>query len=175
MHRTALVMMAIWLLGTNALAAQGLPEGTFASSKEGCAKLKTKSPAELGEGLDFTVVSKTGFTGYQQQCDFVNVTARNATSWLATAYCEEQGYAYPDLFAMAQKEGGDLSVTRLATQQDTYEGAADDDQELADQDIDPSGTDADKKAGTNGAQPSIEDQPADDDLSTYVHCDSVKQ
>jgi hypothetical protein len=174
MQRSALVMMAIWLLGTSALAAQGLPEGTFASSKEGCAKLKTKTPTELGEGLDFTVVSKTGFTGYQQQCDFVNVTARNATSWLATAYCEEQGYAYPDLFAIAQKQGGDLSVTRLATQQDTYEGAADD-QELADQDIDSSEADADKKAGTNGAQASAEDQPAGDDLSTYVRCDSVKQ
>ena len=166
MHRTALVMMAIWLLGTSALAAQGLPEGTFASSKEGCAKLKTKTPAELGEGLDFTVVSKIGFTGYQQQCDFVNVTARNATSWLATAYCEEQGYAYPDLFAIAQKQGGNLSVTRLATQQDTYEGAADDDQELADQD--PSGADGDKTTGGGASDQS-------DDLSTYVRCDSVKQ
>jgi hypothetical protein len=175
MHRTAQLMMAIWLLGTSTLAAQGLPEGTFASSKEGCAKLKTKTPAELSEGLDFTVVSKTGFTGYQQQCDFVNVTARNATSWLATAYCEEQGYAYPDLFAVAQKQGGNLSVTRLATQQDTYEGAAEDDQELADQDIDPSEPDANKKAGTNGAEASAEDQPAGDDLNTYVRCDSVKQ
>jgi hypothetical protein len=175
MHRTAQLMMAIWLLGTSTLAAQGLPEGTFASSKEGCAKLKTKTPAELSEGLDFTVVSKTGFTGYQQQCDFVNVTARNATSWLATAYCEEQGYAYPDLFAIAQKQGGNLSVTRLATQQDTYEGAADDDQELTDQDIDPSEPDANKKAGTNGAEASAEDQPAGDDLNTYVRCDSVKQ
>jgi hypothetical protein len=166
MQRTAFAMVGIWLLGTSTLAAQGLPEGTFASSKEGCAKLKTKTPAELGEGLDFTVVSKTGFTGYQQQCDFVNVTAHNATSWLATAYCEEQGYAYPDLFAIAQKQGGNLSVTRLAQQEESYDGAADS-EELADQD--PSGADGDKTTGGGASDQS------EDDLSTYVRCDSVKQ
>jgi hypothetical protein len=166
MYRTALVMIGIWLLGTSALAAQGLPEGTFASSKEGCAKLKTKTPAELGEDLDFTLLNKTGFTGYQQRCDFVNVTPRNTTSWIATAYCDEQGYGYPDLFAIAQKESDKLSVTRLATQQDSYEGAPDDDSELADHDTGSNESDANKSAS--------EDQPGDD-LNTYVRCESVKQ
>ena len=84
MRCTALLVTGIWLLSAGPLAAQSLPDGTFASSKEGCAKLKTKTPAELGEDLDFTVVSKAGLTGYQQRCDFLNVTAHNATSWLAT-------------------------------------------------------------------------------------------
>jgi hypothetical protein len=167
MYRTALVMIGIWLLGTSALVAQGLPEGTYASSKEGCAKLKTKTPAELGEDLDFTLLNKTGFTGYQQRCDFVNVTPRNATSWVATAYCEEQGYGYPDLFAIGQKEGDKLNVTRLATQQDSYEGVPDD-SELADQDTESSET----EAGKSGDQASPE---SGDDLNTYVRCDGVKQ
>ena len=170
MRCTALLVTGIWLLGTGPLAAQSLPEGTFASSDEGCAKLKTKTPAELGEDLDFTVVSKAGLTGYQQRCDFLNVTAHNATSWLATAYCEEQGYAYPDLFAIAQKEDGSLRVTRLATQPESYDGATTDDSELADQ----------NPAGADAANPGTSDQSsaqaqAEDDLNRYVRCDSVKQ
>jgi hypothetical protein len=172
MRCTALLMTTIWLLGTSALAAQGLPDGTFASSKDGCAKLKTKTPAELGEDLDFTVVTKTGLTGYQQRCDFINVTPHNATSWLATAYCEEQGNAYPDLFAIAQKEDGSLNVTRLATEPESYDGAGEDDSELADQN--PAGADAEKNPGATGDQSSAQGQP-EDDLNRYVRCDSVKQ
>jgi hypothetical protein len=170
MRCTALLMMGIWMLGTSAVAAQALPDGTFASSKDGCAKLKIKTPAELGEDLDFTVVTKTGFTGFQQRCDFVNVTAHNATSWLATAYCEEQGYAYPDLFTIAQKDDGSLSVTRLATQPESYDGTAGEDSELADQN--PAGADA-ESPGTSD-QSSAQAQ-AEDDLNRYVRCDSVKQ
>ncbi len=169
MRFTALLMTGIWLLGVGPLAAQGLPEGTFASSKDGCAKLKTKTPAELGEELDFTVVTKTGFTGYQQRCDFVNVASHNATSWLATAYCEEQGYAYPDLFTIAQKEDGSLRVTRLATQPESPEGAVDDDQELADQN--PSGADAENPSATDQSSQA----QAEDDLNRYFRCDNVKQ
>jgi hypothetical protein len=171
MRCTALVGMGIWLLSTGPLAAQSLPDGTFASSKAGCTKLANKKLAELGEELDFTVVTKTGFTGYQQRCDFVNVTLHNAMSWLATAYCEEQGYAYPDLFAIAQKEDGSLSVTRLATQPESYDGAPADDSELADQD--PAGADA-ENPNTSGDQPSAQAQ-SEDDLNRYIRCDSVKQ
>jgi hypothetical protein len=173
MPRTALLMLGVWLLGTGLAAAQGLPEGTFASSKEGCAKLQSKTPAELGQALDFTVLSKTGVTGYAQRCDFVNVTAHNATSWLATAFCEEQGYTYPDLFAIAQKEGGELSVTRMTTQQETYEGAADDSSASAD-DLDPSEADRDEKAPT-GQGAATDAQAGNDEQNAYVRCDHVKQ
>ena len=172
MHRTALLMMGVWLLGTGFAAAQGLPEGIFASSKEGCTKLKTKTAAELGEDLDFTVLSKTGITGYLQRCDFVNATAHNATSWVATAFCEESGYTYPDLFAIAQKEGGELSVTRLTTQQETYEGAAEDSSANTD-DLDPSGAGRDENAGTDAG--ATDDQTAADESNAYVRCENVKQ
>jgi hypothetical protein len=174
MKRTALLTFGVWLLGAGLAAAQGLPEGTFASSKEGCTKLQNKTPAELGEGLDFTVVSKTGVVGYLQRCDFVNVTAHNATSWLATAFCEESGYTYPDLFAIAQKDNGELSVTRLTSQQETYEGAGDDSSANAD-DLDPSEADRDDKAGSDKGA-ATGDQSADvDEQNGYVRCDHVKQ
>ncbi len=172
MKRTALLVLGAWLIGTGLAAAQGLPEGTFASSKEGCSKLATKTAAELGEALDFTVLSKTGVIGSAQRCDFVNVSAHNATSWVATAFCEEQGYNYPDLFAIAEKAGGELSVTRLTTQQETYEGAADDSSANSD-DLDPSEADHDEKAGTDKGA-ATDEQTANDDSDSYVRCDHVK-
>ena len=158
MHRTALLAFGVWLASAGLAAAQGLPEGTFASSKEGCAKLKQKTAAELGEDLDFTVLSKTGVTANLQRCDFVTVTARNATSWLATAFCEEPGYAYPDLFAIVQKENGDLSVTRMTVQQESYD-ETDEEPALSADDLDPSEVGRSESAGS-GDSPASEEEAA---------------
>ena len=113
MQRIAPWMIAAWLIGASPALAQGLPDGTFASTKEGCAKLVSKTPAELGADLDFSVLSKAGVTTYLQRCDFVSVVPHDAKSWVATAFCDEQGYVYPDLFAIAERDGGKLSVTRV--------------------------------------------------------------
>jgi hypothetical protein len=46
MHRAILLGLGVWLAAAGVALAQGLPEGTFASSKEGCAKLKDKTVTE---------------------------------------------------------------------------------------------------------------------------------
>ena len=123
------------------------------------------------------MLSKSGVTGYLQRCDFISVTARNATSWLATAFCEDAGYAYPDLFAIVQKPSGDLSVTRITTQQDSYEGAADDASVLAD-DLDPSDVDQNAEADDSPAPDegaATETETATDGFNAYVRCETVKQ
>jgi len=177
MHRIAVLMIGVWLGTVGTAKAQGLPEGTFTSSKAGCTKLQAKTAAELGEDFDFSVLSKSGVSGYLQRCDFVSVTARNATSWLASAFCEDAGYAYPDLFAIVQKAGGDLSVTRMTTQQDSYEGAADDASVLAD-DLDPSDVDENAEADDGAAAEGGAATPAEtatDGFNAYVRCENVKQ
>ena len=127
MQRIAPWMIAAWLIGASPALAQGLPDGTFASTKEGCAKLVSKTPAELGADLDFSVLSKAGVITYLQRCDFVSVAPHDAKSWVATAFCDEQGYVYPDLFAIAEREGGKLSVTRVTDlTQEPNEGPAED-------------------------------------------------
>ena len=113
MRHTVFGIVGIWLVSAGAVMAQGLPEGTYASSKEGCAKLEAKTTADLGDDFDFYVLTGKGLMGYEQACDFVNVSAHNAMSWVATAFCDEQGYTYPDLFSIAQKDEGTLAVTRL--------------------------------------------------------------
>jgi hypothetical protein len=178
MVRAALLAIAVVLASVSVAAAQGLPDGTFASTKEGCAKLKENSPAELGDDIGFTVMNKSGFKAGLQHCDFVTVTARNATSWLATAFCEEPGYAYPDLFAILEKNDGDLSVTRMTVQQPSYD-QTEEEPSLSLDDLDPAEIGREEGAGSDESQapeeePTPEAEAAGDSPNTYFRCDNVK-
>jgi hypothetical protein len=178
MHRTALFALGALLASAGLAAGQGLPEGTFASTKEGCAKLKRNTAAELGQDLDFIVLSKAGINANLQRCDFVTVTARNATSWLATAFCEEPAYAYPDLFAVILKENGDLRITRMTVQQASYD-EADEEPVLSADDLDPAEIGRGESAASEDS-PAFEEeaatdtQTAEDSLDTYFRCENVK-
>lgn len=178
MIRAALLAIGVLLTSVSVAAAQGLPDGTFASTKEGCAKLKQSSAAELGDDIDFTVLNKAGFNAGVQHCDFITVTARNATSWLATAFCEEAGYTYPDLFAILEKKNGDLSVTRMTVQQPSYD-QTEEEPSLSLDDLDPAEIGRDEGAGSDDSQAPDEDavpeaETAGDSPNTYFRCDNVK-
>ena len=171
MRWTLLGLLGLWLLGTGFASAQGLPEGTYASIKEGCTKLQSKTASELGEDLDFYVLTAKGLTGYQQACDFVNVTAHNAASWIATAFCDEEGYIYPDLLAIAKKEDGKLTVVRLT---DVTQPSAQDtpSSESSESDQKEEGGEASK--GTEG-QNQAEENAGAEQATAYVRCENVKQ
>jgi hypothetical protein len=177
MIRAALLAIAVVLASARVVAAQGLPDGTFASTREGCAKLKENSAAELGDDIGFTVLNKSGFKAGMQHCDFVTVTAHNATSWLATAFCEEPGYTYPDLFAILEKNDGDLSVTRMTVQQPSYD-QTEEEPSLSLDDLDPAEIGREEGAGSDGSQAEEEAAPeaeaAGDSPNTYFRCDNVK-
>ena len=124
------------------------------------------------------MLNKTGFNADLQHCDFVTVTARNATSWLATAFCEEPGYTYPDLFAILEKQNGDLSVTRMTVQQPSYD-QTEEEPALSADDLDPA--EVRRRRGAPAAAMSkrprrrcSEPEAADDSLNTYFRCENVK-
>lgn len=180
MGRGVLIASALWLLGAGVALAQvapvsSLPEGTFASEPEGCTKLETKTPAELGEELDFEVLTSKGVVGYQQLCDFVNVLARDGKSWIATAFCEESGYTYPDLFSIKQKDDGTLNVTRITdlTQQGGYEAnplTQSGETESPDQP-----EDAEEEADESSSDQSAPVEAAPESYASFVKCQNVKQ
>lgn len=177
-RRIAFVLLATVLLGAGTATAQQLPEGTFASSQDGCDKLAAKTPAELGDELDFYVLTKSGLTSYQQRCDFLSVTARNATSWLASAFCEESGYIYPDLFAIAKKDSGELNVTRMTdvAQQDEPESGSEEPPALSD-DMNPSEVERDDDKDTDSQSDdaaAAQAEPSGGAFNTFVPCQSVK-
>jgi hypothetical protein len=182
MGRAALLASAFWLLGAGLAQAQALPgntlpEGTFASEPEACAKLETKTPAELGEDFDFEVLTKKGLAGYEQACDFVNVFGRDATSWVATAFCEESGYTYPDLFSIKQKQDGTLNVTRVTdlTQQGGYNANAQSDSGEFDGQPESAGKPAAGEEAAEGKSAAPDEQGASESYSAFVKCPNVKQ
>lgn len=182
MRNALLVATGLWLAGAGSALPQApdstLPEGTFASTNEDCALLATKTPAELGEEFDFEVLTKKGLVGYQQVCDFVNVFAHDAKSWVATAFCEEAGYTYPDLFSIKQKDDGRLNVTRITdlTQQGGYDASAQSDTGETDAPEESGGGAAPGKAGesSGGQSQTLDQQAASESYSAFVKCDTVK-
>ena len=178
MGRAVVLALGLWLLGAGLAKAQApeasLPEGTFASTQEGCTQLEKTTPAELGEDLDFQVLNKKGLVAYQQICDFVNVFAHDATSWVSNAFCDEAGYTYPDVFSIKQKEGGRLNVTRITdlTQQGSDGGSAKSDSGEADSSDQPY-AERNKEAAAGRGSPADE-QAANDSYSTFVKCLNVK-
>ena len=179
MKRAVVLGVGLWLAGAGMAPAQApensLPDGTFASTKDDCAKLATRTPAEIGDEIDFEVLTKKGLTGYRQVCDFVSVSGRDAKSWVATAFCDESGYTYPDLFSIKQKDDGRLNVTRITdlTQQGGYDASAQ---------SDTGETDAPEESGGAGAtgdhsggqSQTLDQQAASESYSAFVKCDTVK-
>jgi hypothetical protein len=167
--------VGLWLACAGMALAQtpenSLPEGTFASTKDDCAKLATKTSAELGEEFDFEVLTRKGLAGYQQVCDFVNVSARDAKSWVATAFCDEAGYTYPDLFSIKQRDDGRLNVTRITdlTQQGGYDASAQSDPGESDAPEQSAGA----TAGEDQSQ-TLDEPSASESYSAFVKCDTVK-
>ena len=153
------------------LPANSLPEGTFAS-EDGCNKLAAKTPAELGEDLDFEILTKKGLLANQQACDFVNVYTHDATSWVATAFCDEGGYTYPDLFSIKQKADGRLNVTRFTdlTDQSSTGSPNDSGTEDSESSDKPKGSGDSSKSG----QAAPEDKQAAESNSTFAKCQNVK-
>jgi len=179
MRSALLLATGLWLAGAGSVLPQApdstLPEGTFASTKEDCALLATKTPSELGEEFDFEVLTKKGLVGYQQVCDFVNVFAHDGKSWVATAFCEEAGYTYPDLFSIKQKDDGRLNVTRITdlTQQGGYDASAQSDTGETDAPEESGGADA-TGDHSGGQSQTLDQQAASESYSAFVKCDTVK-
>ena len=178
MRYAAPLVSVLWLLSGGLAVAQDFPEGTFASDAEACATLATKTPVELGDQFDFQVLSKKGLLAFQQVCDFVSVVAHDASSWVASAFCDEAGYTYPDLFSIRRKGEERLNVTRVT---DLTQGSSIDDAGVTD------APEADESASSEGAQngaseeggageqsgPLSEEQAAES-YSSFVKCQSVK-
>jgi len=172
MGRAAMLAAGLFLFSANLAWAQersanSLPEGTFAT-EDGCNKLAAKTPAELGEDLDFEILTKKGLLANQQACDFVNVYTHDATSWVATAFCDEGGYTYPDLFSIKQKDDSRLNVTRFTDLTDQGNGSP------ADTEDSESSKSPPKASGDSKRIATPEDEQAAESNSTFAKCQSVK-
>lgn len=89
-----------------------LPSGTFASSEEGCKQLEMTPAAQLKD-YDFEIFTSKGVVSADSRCDFLSVTARDDKSWIATAFCEQPSFSYPDMISVQKIDDQKLRVTKL--------------------------------------------------------------
>jgi len=175
MGRDAMLAAGLFLFSANLawaqeLPANSLPEGTFAT-EDGCKKLAAKTPADLGEDFDFEILTKKGLLANQQACDFVNVYTHDATSWVATSFCDEGGYTYPDLFSIKQKDDGRLDVTRFT---DLTDQASNDSSESDTEDSESSNEPPKASGDGKSGQAAPEEEQAAESNSTFAKCQNVK-
>jgi hypothetical protein len=82
-------------------------EGIY-STPEGCTA--RKEGAE-GDG-DHLYLSARGLEGIEFTCEFVNVTGRSELpGWVAVAFCEEPGLAFPELFSLMPRTENTLELS----------------------------------------------------------------
>ncbi|MGH6734721.1 MAG: hypothetical protein ACRECX_01375 [Methyloceanibacter sp.] len=176
MRKLLLVVFGAWLGGMAAAFGEDLPDGTFASSAEGCTMLKTETAEELGEDFDFYTLDRSGIATYAQRCDFVQVTPRENAQWVATAMCDEGGFIYPDMFAIARKADGGLAVTRLTDVTQQQSSDAQDLPSFAD-DMDPVELGKEPvEVEDEGVEAEGDQPPAKPDaFNHYVPCPDVKR
>ena len=92
-------------------AAQQPIEGVYLKTVELCDAAKAngiESVLEQGE----LVLGARGFEGYEFNCAFVqSLPVTRSPGWIVTAFCEEPGYAYPELLAIMSRSEGSVDVT----------------------------------------------------------------
>jgi hypothetical protein len=109
--RWAVPALALTLAGSPARSGDAF-EGVYARSKELCSQAQQdiQTVFETGEA----VLSARGILGIEYHCDFMDLRTKERTpGWLATALCEEPGYAFPDLLAIMPRGEGELEVTSM--------------------------------------------------------------
>ncbi|MEZ5827628.1 MAG: hypothetical protein R3D30_11055 [Hyphomicrobiales bacterium] len=176
MRTASSVMLGAWLAVVTPAFAEDLPDGTFASIPEGCAALKEKTPTELGDELDFYVLTKAGISADKQRCDFVQVTPQGEGRWLAEAFCDEDDYIYPDLFAIARTDKGGLAVTRLTDVTHQSGSETEGPAPFGEDDMNPVELDRDPAEGEDEFEPDVTEEPLPkpDGYDYFVLCPDVK-
>lgn len=113
--RLTLTCSLIFLLAAPTLAEEPAPldqSKVYVSTPDACAALQSKG-VEAFNDLDFTALTfKDGIQGMEFHCDFYDVKARpNSSAVLVEAICEEPGFMYPDLIAIAPWDDKTIQVS----------------------------------------------------------------
>lgn len=87
--------------------------GVYASSPELCERARSSPDGLQAVFEDGNVVlTARGILGIEYHCDFLQVLRGTRTpGFVATALCEEPGFAFPDTIAIVPRGEGELELT----------------------------------------------------------------
>lgn len=109
------VVCAVLTAALPAHAADAFIEGVYAGSPELCETARA-SPDGLQKLFEEgnVVLTARGIEGIEYHCDFLDVRKGSRTpGWVATALCEEPGYAFPDLISIMPRGEGELELVSV--------------------------------------------------------------
>lgn len=113
----ALLLSTISVLLTTVADAQqphDFTKGVYASTEKGCAALAKDGLSAVQDG-EFLALTSEGVEGLEYNCEFLNLSsASGGSAWVATAFCQVPGMAYPDLVSVSPLTEDSLLVTFLS-------------------------------------------------------------
>lgn len=103
---------------TSAIAADEFIKGVYVESPKICAQAQKDLQAVI-EGSNL-LLSSRGFDALEYNCAFVDVRPhpRQERAWLVTGICESPGIMEPDMFAIIERQAGQLEIVSMEDSDD---------------------------------------------------------
>lgn len=123
--------VALGCLVFSAAAAEGVIKGVYLSEKELCAQAKKDTLQSVIEAGNL-ILSDRGLESVEYNCAFLQMLRhpRMQAGWVATAMCEEPGFAYPEMFSITERTPGELEIAAMSELggQQAVDGGSDEEQ-----------------------------------------------
>ncbi len=120
------LLLPLILLVSPALAEETDPpatiiDGIYMNDSDLCARAKAEGVEAVA--ADGNLVLHSGkIESVEYHCDFVDVKQAGENALVVTAFCEEPGYAFPDLLTIMKREEGRLEITSVRDQPELPSG-----------------------------------------------------
>lgn len=118
MRLKAVAAAVLSLAVSPAIAADAFIKGVYVESPKICAEAQKDLQAVI-EGSNL-LLSSRGFDALEYNCAFVDVKEhpRQEKAWLVSGICEAPGIMEPDMFAIIERQEGQLEVVSMEDSDD---------------------------------------------------------
>lgn len=106
------LLAALCLMVPAPVMAEGLIDGVYMQSEELCARARAEG-LETVAGDGNLVLSPGRIESVEYHCQFLDVKAASDYGEVATAWCEEPGFAFPDLISLTRRSEGEIETASV--------------------------------------------------------------
>lgn len=113
-NRLYAIAAVLMVQSAAAFAGDDFIKGVYLESQKLCADARKDSLDKVIEASNLILTAR-GFDALEYNCAFVQVSEhpRQPSAWLVTAICEEPDHMSPELFAIIERQAGQLDVTAM--------------------------------------------------------------
>ncbi|MFZ1680530.1 MAG: hypothetical protein WAT70_05875 [Rhizobiaceae bacterium] len=115
------LLAALCLILPTPAFAEGLIDGVYMQSEELCVRARAEG-LETVAGDGNLVLSPGRIESVEYHCQFVDVKSAGDHGEIATAWCEEPGFAFPDLLSITRRTENTLEIASVRDQPELPSG-----------------------------------------------------